>query len=91
MATSRYLVLWWTSGTPYAALFESELAAEAASRARNAVMVTFAGAAVEEVVDWYRRDDDGRPMPAEWRELADSSRIVEFLRSTEEREAVEAA
>jgi len=66
-----YLVLWWMSQTPYAAVFENEVAAEAAANVRNALMVTISGrdAKVEQVLDWYRRDDSGRPLPAEWRDL----------------------
>ena len=57
-----YLVLWWMSQTPYAAVFENEVAAEAAANVRNALMVRISGrdAKVEEVLDWYRRDDAGR-------------------------------
>ena len=66
-----YLVLWWMSQTPYAAIFENEVAAEAAANVRNALMVTISGrdAKVDTILDWYRRDDSGRPMPAEWRDL----------------------
>lgn len=67
----RFLVIWWMSKTPYAAVFANRIAAEAAANVRNAILVTIQGAhpSVEEVVDWYRRDEEGRPMPAEWREL----------------------
>ena len=66
-----YLVLWWMSQTPYAAVFENEIAAEAAANVRNALMITISGrdVKVDRVADWYRRDDDGHPMPAEWRDL----------------------
>lgn len=66
-----YLVLWWMAQTPYAAVFENELAAEAAANVRNALMVAVSGRDVkfERVADWYRRDDAGGPMPAEWRDL----------------------
>ena len=26
-------------------------------------------AKVDQILDWYRRDESGRPMPAEWRDL----------------------
>lgn len=70
-AEKRFLVIWWMSKTPYAAVFTNRIAAEAAANVRNAILVTIQGAhsSVEEVVDWYRRDEEGRPMPAEWREL----------------------
>ena len=65
------MVLWWMSKSPYAAVFENRVAAEAAANVRNALLVRIKGTAVkvEEVLDWYRRDEEGRPMPAEWREL----------------------
>jgi hypothetical protein len=66
-----FLVIWWMSKNPYAAVFTNRVAAEAAANVRNAILVAIKGphASVEEVVDWYRRDEEGRPMPAEWREL----------------------
>jgi len=59
------------SKSPYAAVFENRVAAEAAANVRNALLVRIKGSGVkvEEVLDWYRRDEEGRPMPAEWREL----------------------
>src|SRR2546422_9904066 len=65
------LVLWWMSQTPYAAIFENQVAAEAAANVRNALMVTISGrdVKVDQVQDWYRRDESGAPMPAEWRGL----------------------
>jgi len=66
-----FLVIWWMSKNPYAAVFSNRVAAEAAANVRNAILVTMKGprTMVEGVVDWYRRDEEGRPMPAEWREL----------------------
>ncbi len=66
-----FLVIWWMSKNPYAAVFENRIAAEAAANVRNAILVAFKGngTEVEAVVDWFRRDEEGRPMPAEWREL----------------------
>src|SRR3989475_13185582 len=68
---TKYLVIWRMSKSPYAAVFTTRVAAEAAANVRNAILVAIKGHAtkLEEVVDWYRRDDEGRPMPAEWREL----------------------
>ena len=59
------------SKNPYAAVFTNRVAAEAAANVRNALLVSIKGhvTEVEEVLDWYRRDEEGRPMPAEWREL----------------------
>ena len=41
------------------------------ARRPSGVRLTFNGKGtdVETVVDWFRRDEEGRPMPAEWREL----------------------
>ncbi len=66
-----YLVLWWMAQTPYAAVFENEVAAEAAASVRNALLVAVSGRDVkfDRIADWYRRDDAGGPMPAEWRDL----------------------
>ncbi len=68
---TQYLVVWWMAQTPYAAVFEHRAAAETAASVRNALMVTIAGhdAHIERVLDWYRRDEKGEPMPAEWRDL----------------------
>src|SRR5947207_15427815 len=65
-----FLVIWWMSKNPYAAVFSNRVAAEAAANVRNAILVTMKGprTMAEGVVDWYRRDEEGRPMPAEWRE-----------------------
>lgn len=66
-----YLVVWWMAQTPYAAVFENEVAAEAAASVRNALVVVVSGRDLrfDRVVDWYRRDEVGGPMPAEWRDL----------------------
>ncbi len=65
------------SQTPYAAVFENEVAAEAAASVRNALMVTIKGrdVVVDRVVDWYRRNEAGEPMPAEWRDLTGQIRV----------------
>lgn len=72
-----YLVLWWMAQTPYAAVFENEMAAEAAASVRNALLVVVSGRDVsfERIADWYRRDETGAPMPAEWRDLVGQIRI----------------
>lgn len=66
-----YLVVWWMSQVPQAALFEDRIAAEAAASVRNALLITISGADanVDSVLDWYRRTDAGEPMPAEWRDI----------------------
>ena len=67
---TRYVVVWWMSQTPYAAVFGNRIAAEAAARVRNALLITMTGRDVEVdgVDDYYRRDPDDEPMPAAWRD-----------------------
>src|SRR6266571_3722284 len=64
-----FLVIWWMSKNPYAAVFENRIAAEAAANVRNAILVTFKGngSDVEAVVDWFRRDEEGRATQTESR------------------------
>jgi len=64
----RYLVVWWQNQTPHASLFDEEIAASAAASVRNALLVEVSGK-VEKVLDYWRRDDAGNPMPAEFREI----------------------
>ncbi len=66
-----YLVLWWQAQTPYASVFDDEIAACAAASVRNALVVEVSGEQLrfEKIVDYYRRDEAGRPMPAEWRDV----------------------
>lgn len=70
--TTQYLVIWWMAQTPYAAVFSHRAAAETAASVRNALMIAVSGreARIDGVFDWYRRDEKGEPMPAEWRDLA---------------------
>ena len=77
MKESCYLVVWWVCQTPQVALFDHLEAAKAAASVRNALMVTVTGTAVEidEVVDWYRRNDEGDPLPAEWRDGLGQPRV----------------
>ncbi len=88
-----YLVLWWMSHCPYAAVFENRIAAEAAANVRNALIITVSGRDLkfEEVVDWYRRDDEGRPMPAEWRDLLGQTHTPWLSKSTSLADAAEIA
>jgi len=72
-----YLVVWWVSQAPHAAVFDHQEAARAAASVRNALMVTISGSGVgvDEVVDWYRRNEEGSPLPAEWRDGLGQPRI----------------
>lgn len=77
MKKTYYLVVWWMSQTPYAAVFENLLSAEASASVRNALLIKISGrdVRVDEVFDWYRRDAEGQPMPAEWRDLVGQIRL----------------
>lgn len=88
-----YLVIWWMSHSPYAALFENRIAAEAAANVRNALLVTVRGGGteIEEIVDWYRRDPEGQPMPVEWRDLAGQIRVHWSVKIPASPEAAEIA
>src|SRR3989442_5129624 len=61
---TMFLVIWWMAKNPYAAVFENRIEAEAAANVRNAILVTFHanGTQVAAVVDWFRHDDEVRPM-----------------------------
>lgn len=69
MTLVKYLVLWWMEQKPYAALMHSRFAAEASASVRNGVMLVLEADRVKGAVDYYRRDDEGHPMPFEWRDL----------------------
>ena len=75
--STYYLVVWWVAQTPQAALFTHTEAAKAAASVRNALMVTISGNTVEvdEIVDWYRRNEEGSPLPAEWRDGLGQPRV----------------
>lgn len=66
-----WVVFWWMSQSPYASAFTNKEAAEAAANVRNALLVEFSGHGVkiDSVNDYFRRKDDGTPMPADWRDL----------------------
>ncbi len=88
-----YLVIWWMSQNPYAAIFETRIAAEAAANVRNALLLTIRGRETElaEITDWYRRDAEGQPMPVEWRDLAGQIRVPWTFKMVVRSEAEEAA
>ncbi len=77
MRESCYLVVWWVAQAPQVALFDQLEAAKAAASVRNALMVTFSGSSVgvDEVVDWYRRNEEGAPLPADWRDALGQPRV----------------
>ncbi len=71
---TRYLVIWWHLQKMYIGIFENETEATLHAAARNGVVVELIGTevAIGAVEDYWRRDDEGRPMPGEWR----TSRVV---------------
>lgn len=66
---TRYLVLWWHLQKLYVGLFENETEATLHAAARNGVVVELIGPilSVGAIEDYWRRDDQGHPMPGEWR------------------------
>jgi hypothetical protein len=67
----QYLIFWWLDQTPYVASFEDEMEADSAARVRNALLLEIdEKGAVRRILDYYRRDEEGTPMPAVWRELS---------------------
>ncbi|HKW42795.1 MAG TPA: hypothetical protein VJP06_01290 [Thermoplasmata archaeon] len=81
------------SQNPYAAIFVNRIAAEAAANVRNALLLTVRGErnAIEDIVDWYRRDPEGQPMPVEWRDLAGQVRVHRSFNMTATPAAAEVA
>ncbi len=67
----QYLIFWWLDQTPYVARFEDEMEADSAARVRNALLLEIGeDGEVAKILDYYRRDEEGNPMPAVWRELS---------------------
>lgn len=66
---TRYFVLWWHLQKLYVGIFENETEASLHAAARNGVVVELIGPdiSIGAVDDYWRRDDEGRPMPGEWR------------------------
>ena len=67
----QYFIFWWLDQTPYVARFKDETEADSAARVRNAMFLEIReDGEVGRILDYYRRDEDGNPMPAVWRELS---------------------
>jgi hypothetical protein len=64
-----FVVLWWHFQKPYVAVVPTYDEAKWIADTRNGVIVEVLGrgVAVKSVVDFYRRDEAGNPMPAEMR------------------------
>lgn len=70
---TRYVILWWVDQTPYGALFDDELQADSAARVRNAIYIELPdGKDLPVILDYYRRDSEGKPLPIRWRNLSPS-------------------
>lgn len=67
-------MIWWAYQRPYFAITRDEAEAGWTANLRNGVVVEVEGqgVSVKKVVDHWRRDDVGNPMPAEAREPAGS-------------------
>ncbi len=64
-----YAVLWWHFQKPYVAVVPTYDEAKWIADTRNGVIIEIIGKgiSVKSVVDFYRRDEAGNPMPAEMR------------------------
>lgn len=67
-----YVVVWWAYQKPYYAVTRDEAQATWTANLRNGVVIEVegTGVAVAKVVDHWRRDGKGNPLPAESREPA---------------------
>jgi hypothetical protein len=65
---TAYLVLWWHLQKLYCGLFSTEEEANLQAMSRNGVVVEITGdnTAIGRIADYWRRDDQGNPLPAEW-------------------------
>lgn len=70
----RFVVIWWAYQRPYYAVTRDDAEAAWTANLRNGVVVEVEGSSVsvKRVVDHWRRDVAGNPMPAEFREPAGS-------------------
>lgn len=68
LTESSFLVIWWHLQKAYCGLFSTEEEAKLQAMSRNGVVIEIRGAAVsvESITDYWRRDDSGNPLPAEW-------------------------
>lgn len=67
-----YVIVWWAYQKPYYAVTRDEAEATWTANLRNGVVleVEGTGVAVKRVLDHWRRDAAGHPLPAEAREPA---------------------
>ena len=79
---AKYLVLSWHLQKLYVGLFEKDTEAVLYASSRNGVVVELIGKdfTIGSVDDYWRRDDQGRPMLGEWR----TSRVTSKSEEPEE-------
>ena len=67
-----FVVVWWAYQRPYYAVTRDRAEATWTANLRNGVVLEIQGTnvAVTQVLDHWRRDPDGNPLPAEAREPA---------------------
>ena len=63
-----YIILWWMNHAPMISEFDSRTKASSAAHIRNATFLCIEGKVID-AFDWWRRDEQGNPMPFEWRTL----------------------
>jgi len=64
-----YLNIWWSLQKPYCGYFSDEREARFQGMSRDPVIVKIQGTGpigIDKVVDHWRRDNSGNPIPAEW-------------------------
>ena len=67
--TTGYLDIWWHLQKPYCGYFSGVYEARLQGMSRNATIIEIQGTdsiGIGKVVDYWRRDNSGNPMPFEW-------------------------
>lgn len=65
----EFLIVWWLDNKCYYASFETFDEADSAARVRNALLVNLRGDEENNILDYYRRDENGTPMPGVKRDI----------------------
>ena len=68
LTESCFLVIWWHLQKAYCGLFSTEDEAKLQAMSRNGVVIAIRGSdiSIEGISDYWRRDESGNPLPAEW-------------------------
>lgn len=68
---TKFIMVWWHLQHPYYAVYESEIEAHADAAVRNGLVIELRGSHVQidKIEDYWRRDEKGKPMPAEFKGL----------------------